>query len=290
MKKIIKESNMQVVCRIDDVKSIVKSQKMKQCTVGLVPTMGYLHDGHISLINKSVSDNDFTVLSIFINPTQFGENEDYDEYPRDWERDKRIADESGVDVIFIPSINEMYPQGYKTYVNVSLITEILCGKSRTDHFKGVTTIVNKLFNIVEPDRVYFGQKDAQQAAVIKKMISDLNINVEMITCPIVRENDGLAMSSRNVNLNAEHRKAAVVLSKALFEAERMINAGQTNKQKVIKHIDEMIKKTGKAEIDYVEALDADTLQQIELIKGKVLIALAVKFGKTRLIDNIIVEV
>jgi len=197
---------MRVIETISDLKAIIRTQKNLGRVIGLVPTMGYLHEGHLSLVNMSRQNNDYTVMSIFVNPTQFGPNEDFDRYPRDLERDLKLAEAAGVDVVFAPSVKEMYPDGYKTYVNVEGITEVLCGKSRPGHFRGVTTIVTKLFNIVEPHRAYFGQKDAQQVAVIKKMVKDLNMNVEIITCPIVREEDGLAMSSRNVYLSPEERK------------------------------------------------------------------------------------
>jgi len=229
-------------------------------------------------------------MSIFVNPTQFGPNEDFDRYPRDLERDLKLAEAAGVDVVFAPSVKEMYPDGYKTYVNVEGITEVLCGKSRPGHFRGVTTIVTKLFNIVEPHRAYFGQKDAQQVAVIKKMVKDLNMNVEIITCPIVREEDGLAMSSRNVYLSPEERKSAVILSKSLMEAEELIKKGETDAKKIRKYIIDRIQTEKNAVIDYVEVVNADTLENVDEIKGRVLVALAVKFGSTRLIDNVIVEV
>ncbi|GAE89106.1 pantoate-beta-alanine ligase [Acetivibrio straminisolvens JCM 21531] len=213
---------MRVIETISDLKAIVRTQKSMGRTIGFVPTMGYLHEGHLSLVNMSLQNNDYTIMSIFVNPTQFGPNEDFDRYPRDMERDLKLAESAGVDVVFAPSVKEMYPDGYNTYVNVEGITEVLCGKSRPGHFRGVTTIVAKLFNIVEPHRAYFGQKDAQQVAVIKKMVRDLNMNIEIITCPIVREEDGLAMSSRNVYLSPEERKSALILSKSLMESEELI--------------------------------------------------------------------
>ncbi|HHV98540.1 MAG TPA: pantoate--beta-alanine ligase [Clostridiaceae bacterium] len=281
---------MKIVKTIKEIREIVLQQQKKGRTIGLVPTMGYLHKGHLSLVEAARRNNDFIVMSIFVNPTQFGQNEDYDKYPRDLERDARLAEDAGVDVIFSPEVKEMYPEGYKTYVNVEGITEILCGKSRPGHFRGVTTIVCKLFNIVKPDRAYFGQKDAQQAAVIKKMVSDLNLDLEIVTCPIVREEDGLAMSSRNVYLDEQQRKSALILSKALFEAQRQVLEGERNKQKIRDNILKMLHTEKTAEVDYVEIVNADTLEEIEEIKGKVLIALAVRFGTTRLIDNVIVEV
>ncbi len=281
---------MRLIESINDIKAIIRSQKSMGKTIGLVPTMGYLHEGHMSLVNMSVQHNDFTVLSVFVNPTQFGPNEDFDRYPRDIERDIKMAEAAGVDVVFSPSVEEMYPDGYKTYVEVEDITKILCGRTRPGHFKGVTTVVNKLFNIVQPDRAYFGQKDAQQVVVINKMVKDLNMNVEIVTCPIVREEDGLAMSSRNVYLSTEERKSALILSKSLFEAQELIKNGENRKENILKYIVDRIKSEKGAQIDYVEIVNADTLDSIgEFLKGRVLIALAVKFGNTRLIDNAIVE-
>jgi pantoate--beta-alanine ligase len=281
---------MRVIERINDLKAVVRSKKREGKTIGFVPTMGYLHEGHISLVNMSVSENDFTIMSIFVNPTQFGPKEDYAKYPRSMEKDTVMAENAGVDVVFSPAALEMYPDGYNTYVNVEEITDTLCGESRPGHFKGVATVVTKLFNIVEPDKAYFGQKDAQQAVVIKRMVKDLNMNVEIITCPIVREKDGLAMSSRNTYLNAEERKSAVILSKSLFEAEALIKNGERSSEKIIKHIFKMISSEKPADIDYIKIVDAMSLKDVSSIDKKVLIALAVKFGNTRLIDNVEVEV
>lgn len=281
---------MRFVDTISDMKAIIRSNRSMGKIIGFVPTMGYLHEGHLSLVNKSVQDNDFTVMSIFVNPTQFGPNEDFEKYPRDMKRDLTLAESAGVDVVFAPEVAEMYPDKYKTYVNVEDITKVLCGSSRPGHFKGVTTVVNKLFNIVEPNKAYFGQKDAQQVIVIKKMVRDLNMNLEVVTCPIIREQDGLAMSSRNVYLNSDERKAAVILSKSLFETEQLIKQGEKSKEKVVKYLKDRINSEKLADIDYVEVVGADDLEKIEQLEGSVLIALAVKFGKTRLIDNIMVEV
>jgi len=281
---------MRLIDSISDIKAVIKAQKSMGKTIGLVPTMGYLHEGHMSLVNMSVQHNDFTVLSVFVNPVQFGPNEDFERYPRDIDRDIKMAETAGVDVVFSPSVSKMYPDGYKTYVEVEGITNILCGRTRPGHFKGVTTVVNKLFNIVQPDRAYFGQKDAQQVVVIKKMVKDLNMNLEIVTCPIVREKDGLAMSSRNVYLSGEERKSALILSKSLFEAEELIKKGKTGKENILKYITDRIKSEKSAQIDYIEIINAETLDSIEFLKGRVLIALAVKFGNTRLIDNVIVEV
>lgn len=281
---------MRVIEYINDLKAVVRSKKREGKTIGFVPTMGYLHEGHISLANMSVSENDFTIMSIFVNPTQFGPKEDFAKYPRSMEKDTVMAENAGVDVIFAPSAAEMYPNGYKTYVNVEEITDTLCGESRPGHFKGVATVVTKLFNIVEPDKAYFGQKDAQQAAVIKRMVRDLNMNVEITTCTIIRENDGLAMSSRNTYLSQGERRAAVILSKSLFEAEALIKSGERSSEKVIRNMFGMIAAEKLADIDYIKIVDAQNLNDVSLIDKKVLIALAVKFGNTRLIDNIEVEV
>jgi pantoate--beta-alanine ligase len=282
---------MRVVETVSGLKAIIRAQKTAGKTIGFVPTMGYLHEGHMSLARASVAENDFTVMSIFVNPTQFGVNEDFDKYPRDMKGDSEKAEKNGVDVLFAPSVEEMYPAGYNTYVEVTgEITAKLCGKSRPGHFRGVATVVTKLFNLVEPNKAYFGQKDAQQAAIIKKMAKELDMNLEVITCPIVREADGLAMSSRNVYLNAEERKAALVLSASLFDAEARIKAGERNADKLLDGILKRIRSESLAQTEYVSIVNADTLEDIKQIKGKVLIALAVKFGKTRLIDNISVEV
>jgi pantoate--beta-alanine ligase len=281
---------MRIIETIKDLKAIIKSQKTSGKTIGFVPTMGYLHDGHISLAKESLCNNDFTIMSIFVNPTQFGKNEDFGKYPRSLDRDSQMAEQAGVDVIFIPAVIELYPEGYKTYINVEGITEKLCGITRPGHFKGVTTIVNKLFNIVEPNKAYFGQKDAQQAIVIKKMVKDLNMNIEIVICPIVREADGLALSSRNVYLNPEERRSALVLSKSLFYVEDMIKKGEHCKEKIINFIREKIALEKLASVDYISVANAETLDEIEKLEGKILIALAVRFGQTRLIDNVTLEV
>lgn len=281
---------MRFIDTISDMKAIIRSNRSMGKIIGFVPTMGYLHEGHLSLVNKSVQDNDLTVMSIFVNPTQFGPNEDFEKYPRDMQRDLTLAESAGVDVVFAPDVSEMYPDKYKTYVNVEDITEVLCGSSRPVHFKGVTTVVNKLFNIVEPHKAYFGQKDAQQVIVIRKMARDLNMNLEVVTCPIIREQDGLAMSSRNVYLNSDERAAAVILSKSLFETEQLIRQGEKSKEKVVGYLKDRINGEKLASTDYVEVVSADDLETVEQLEGSVLIALAVRFGKTRLIDNIVVEV
>ncbi|ADQ45604.1 pantoate/beta-alanine ligase [Caldicellulosiruptor kronotskyensis 2002] len=280
---------MFVVKKIQEMKDIIKKLKKEGKSIGFVPTMGYLHEGHLSLVRLSKQQNDITIMSIFVNPIQFGPNEDYDRYPRDFERDKSLAEKEGVDYIFYPSVEEMYPEDFKTVVSVKKITEIMCGKSRPGHFDGVATVVLKLFNIVNPDRAYFGQKDAQQLAVIKQMVKDLNLDVEIVPCPIVREQDGLAMSSRNVYLSEEERKSATVLYRALNLAKEMIEKGQKDVSSIKRAMEEMILKEKYTKIDYIEFVNNDTFEIISKVEGKVLIALAVFVGKARLIDNIVVE-
>lgn len=281
---------MEVFKRIKDIRKFIKEKQNEKKTIGLVPTMGYLHEGHLSLIKKSSEDNDITVVSIFVNPTQFGENEDLDQYPKDLNRDIKLAEKTGANVVFAPTVEELYPKGYQTYVNVKKLTQHLCGLKRSGHFKGVTTIVTKLFNIVNPDKAYFGQKDAQQVIVIKRMIKDLNVNIDIITCPIVRESDGLAKSSRNTYLNEEERKQSTVLFLSLMIAKQKIKDGERQAEKIIKTIEKNIKRKSLAKIDYISISNAETLEEIKQIKGEILIALAVKFGTTRLIDNIQLEV
>lgn len=272
------------------------NQYSKECksqgkTIGLVPTMGFLHAGHKSLIQKSAEQNDITIVSIFVNPTQFGANEDLDTYPRDFEHDKIVAMSGGADVIFHPSPSDIYPDNYGTYVNVeSDITKILCGESRPTHFRGVTTIVNKLFNISVADRAYFGQKDAQQLAVITRMVRDLNMNIDIIGCPIVREDDGLAMSSRNTYLSPNERKQALVLSQALKYAKDIIKQGKINIESIKAEIIKTISTSDIAVIDYVDAYTFPDLKPTGAdLNQKTLFALAVKFGSTRLIDNMIID-
>ncbi|KUO73115.1 MAG: pantoate--beta-alanine ligase [Clostridia bacterium BRH_c25] len=281
---------MRVARTVREIREIVTEERRAGKNVGFVPTMGYFHEGHLSLIKRAKSENEFVIVSIFVNPTQFGIGEDYEAYPRDLEKDSKLAESAGANVIFHPSVQEIYPQGYKTFVEVEGITSRLCGTSRPGHFRGVTTVVMKLFNIVKPDRVYFGRKDAQQIAVIQQMVKDLNVDIEIIPCPIIREADGLAMSSRNTYLNEEERKAALVLSQSLFQIEVLIGNGERDAKKVKKLITDIINGEPKAHIDYAEVVDSLTLEEIETIRGDILIALAVKIGKTRLIDNIRLEV
>ncbi|TCQ03068.1 pantothenate synthetase [Serpentinicella alkaliphila] len=280
---------IQIVSTVEEVRNIVKAEKAKGKSIGFVPTMGFLHEGHVSLIKKAKEENDFVVVSIFVNPTQFGPNEDYSIYPRDLDRDSKLSEHGGADLIFHPTVDIMYPKGSKTTVEVSDITERLCGASRPGHFKGVTTVVTKLFNIVAPHRAYFGEKDAQQLTVLQKMVKDLNVDIEIVPCPIVREEDGLAMSSRNVNLTSEDRKAALVLSRSLRTAKEKILQGEKNVGTIQSLIKSIIEEEPLVAIDYIEIVDGYTLEPIEAVNGKVLIALAAKVGKVRLIDNVIME-
>lgn len=279
---------MKVVKTIDEVRKIVKEWKSQGLTIGLVPTMGFLHEGHKSLITKAVSQNDRVIVSDFVNPTQFAPNEDFEAYPRDIDADSRLCEQAGASIIFNPEADEMYDNAL-TNVNMVGITEVLCGKTRPIHFNGVCTVVSKLFNITKPDRAYFGQKDAQQLCVIKKMVKDLNFDIEIVACPIVREADGLAKSSRNTYLNSEERQAALCLSKSLKLAKELIKNGETDANVVINKAKELINSEPLAKIDYVEIVDLNTLQHIDKIAEPMLMALAVYIGKTRLIDNFIME-
>lgn len=276
---------MILIKTIKELRQQIKKWKREGKTVGFVPTMGYLHEGHASLIEKSVKENDKTVVSIFVNPMQFGVGEDLESYPRDLDRDCDICRNLGADIVFNPESDEMYEENFCTYVDMSVLTEELCGLSRPVHFRGVQTVVMKLFNIVTPDRAYFGQKDAQQLAIIKKMTSDLNMDIEIVGCPIVREEDGLAKSSRNTYLSKEERQAALVLSRALKKGKELVDSGAKNAAAVIDVIKREIMAEPLAEIDYVKIVDALTMQPIEVIDRPILCAIAVRIGKTRLIDN-----
>lgn len=275
-----------IITTISELRNYLKAQRAKNRTVGLVPTMGFLHEGHLSLIRRAKAENDVVVVSDFVNPTQFAPNEDYETYPRDIERDTELAVGAGGDVVFYPSVTEMYPEGSSTFVEVEgNITRVLCGASRPTHFKGVTTVVNMLFNIVKPDKAYFGQKDAQQAAVLMKMVRDTHQNIELVVCPIAREEDGLAMSSRNTYLNEEERKQATILNQALAEGEKAFLAGETAVEKLVSVIADKIKEMPLAKIDYVSIYAFPSLTEIKKVEHQALAAVAVKFGKTRLIDN-----
>lgn len=278
---------MQIAKTIKEVRAQVKAWKSEGCSVGLVPTMGYLHEGHGSLIARAREENDRVVVSIFVNPMQFGPGEDLESYPRDLDKDSAYCESLGADLIFHPEPEEMYTKGFCSYVDMSVLTEELCGLSRPVHFRGVCTVVNKLFNIVQPDRAYFGQKDAQQLAVIKRMVEDLNMDLTIVGCPIVREEDGLAKSSRNTYLSKEERAAALVLSKAVKLGGELVQTGERDAKKIVSAMTELIEKEPLARIDYVKAVDGLTMQQIDTVKAPTLVALAVFIGKTRLIDNFI---
>ncbi len=276
---------MRVVKSVKEVRDAVKEWKAQGLSVGFVPTMGYLHEGHESLIKKAVKDNDRVVVSIFVNPMQFGPTEDLDKYPRDLERDSKLCENAGANLIFHPEKEEMYFEDFSSYVDINGLSDELCGKSRPIHFRGVCTVVTKLFNIVNPDRAYFGEKDAQQLAIIRRFVRDLNIDIEIIGCPIIREEDGLAKSSRNTYLSKEERQAALILSQSLNLAKDAINSGEGNSSVVIDIISNSIKKEPLAKIDYIEVVDSLSMKPVKTIEKSVLVAIAVYIGKTRLIDN-----
>lgn len=276
---------MRVVKSVKEVRDAVKEWKAQGLSVGFVPTMGYLHEGHESLIKKAVKDNDRVVVSIFVNPMQFGPTEDLDKYPRDLERDSKLCENAGANLIFHPEKEEMYFEDFSSYVDINRLSDELCGKSRPIHFRGVCTVVTKLFNIVNPDRAYFGEKDAQQLAIIRRFVRDLNIDIEIIGCPIIREEDGLAKSSRNTYLSKEERQAALILSQSLNLAKDAINSGERNSSVVIDIISNSIKKEPLAKIDYIEIVDSLAMKPVKTIEKSVLVAIAVYIGKTRLIDN-----
>lgn len=281
---------MEIATKIVDVRTKVNEWKKQGLRVGLVPTMGYLHEGHKSLIERAVKENDRVVVSVFVNPIQFGPTEDLATYPRDLERDSALCEDAGANLIFHPEKEEMYFDDFCTYVDMDNLTKVLCGKTRPIHFRGVCTVVSKLFNIVKPDRAYFGQKDAQQLAVVKRMVRDLNIDIEIVGCPIIREEDGLAKSSRNTYLSKEERQAATILSKSLKAAKKAIEDGEKDSNKIVQIIEDMINTEKLAKIDYVETVNSLTMEHVDKIEGSVLVAMAVYIGKTRLIDNFIYEV
>ncbi len=282
---------MQTIETKSALRRAVSEARQSGQTIGFVPTMGFLHEGHLSLMRRARKENDLVVVSIFVNPTQFGPNEDLETYPRDIQRDKALMIREKVDLVYLPDTDQLYPDGYATYVEVrGPMTQTLCGRSRPVHFRGVTTIVSKLFHLVMPHKAYFGQKDAQQVALIKKMTKDLDFDVQIVACPTVRESDGLAMSSRNAYLSPQHRKDAVVISSSLSEAKALVEGGEYRAAAIIRHLSERIVAVPDAVIDYVAAVDAETLADLETLHGKTLIAVAVKLGGTRLIDNIQIEV
>lgn len=284
---------MIIATTIEDVRCAVRAWKQEGLTVGLVPTMGYLHEGHASLVDAAVASCDRVVTSDFVNPTQFAPGEDLESYPRDFDHDCALLEEHGCDLVFYPSVDEMYPDGggtTDTYVEIlNNMPKQLCGKTRPIHFRGVCTVVSKLFNIVTPDKAFFGQKDAQQLAVIRKMVRDLSYGIEIVGCPIVREADGLAKSSRNTYLNPEERKAALVLSQAVRLGESMVAEGEANADEVVRAMTELIQAEPLARIDYVEAVDGVTMENVSVVKVPTLFAMAVYIGTTRLIDNFSVE-
>lgn len=280
---------MRIIESVNEARNQIKQWKLEGLKIGLIPTMGYLHEGHKSLIERAKHENDKVVVTVFVNPTQFGPNEDLDKYPRNIKRDTELCEEVGVDFIFAPTSNEMYLKEFCSYVNVEGLSNELCGVTRPTHFRGVCTVLTKLFNIIPADRGYFGQKDAQQVAIIKKMVEDLNFDIEIIECPIIREQDGLAKSSRNSYLSTSEREAALILNKSLKIAKNAIENGEVDAKKIIEIISNNIKTEKLAKIDYVKVVDLKSIQVIDEIKNSVLVAIAVYIGKTRLIDNFILK-
>lgn len=282
---------MEIAVKIAEVRAQVKAWQKEGLTVGLVPTMGYLHEGHASLVDKAVSMCDRVVASVFVNPTQFAPGEDLETYPRDFERDCALLESHGCDLVFHPEVGEMYEADAATYVEIlSDMPKQLCGKTRPTHFRGVCTVVAKLFNIVKPDKAFFGQKDAQQLAIIRRMVRDMSYDIEIVGCPIIREEDGLAKSSRNTYLNEEERQAALVLSQSIFLGQKLVEEGERDADKIVAAMKAYIEAEALARIDYVSAVDAVTMSPVTKIEGAVLVAMAVYIGKTRLIDNFIAEV
>jgi pantoate--beta-alanine ligase len=279
-----------VITKIKDMQTAMQQYRREGKTIGFVPTMGYLHEGHVALIQKAREENDIVALSVFVNPLQFGPNEDFERYPRDLERDQRIAKEHGVDVFFSPDVKEMYPHPLSVQVVVKERVDVLCGKSRPGHFDGVATVLTKLFHIVMPDRAYFGLKDAQQVAVVDGLIRDFHFPIELVAVPTVREEDGLAKSSRNVYLSPEERKEAPALYKALLKAKAAVENGERNAEAVCALVKQYIQTHTHAEIDYAEIYSYPDLKPLETLTGKVIIAVAARFANARLIDNIIFEI
>lgn len=278
---------MRVITSINEIREIIREKKHHHVSIGFVPTMGYLHDGHMSLIRRAREENEFVIVSIFVNPLQFGPNEDFDSYPRDLERDKKIAEKEGADIIFHPSTEEMYPNKLSTKVIVQSRTDVLCGESRPGHFDGVATVLTKLFNIIQPDRVYMGMKDAQQVAVVEGMVTDFNFPLELIPVDTVREEDGLAKSSRNVYLSEKERQQAPYLYKSLLEAKRLLDEGERNQESIVSYMKQLIEEKTDGIIDYIQVYSFPGLEKMDILEGKIIIALAVKFSKARLIDNIV---
>lgn len=281
---------MKISNYIKETRDIVKEWKQQGLRVGLVPTMGYLHEGHLSLMERALKENDKVVVSIFVNPMQFGPTEDLASYPRDLDRDAALCEKIGVSMIFHPDPSEMYADDFCSYVDMSGLTEELCGKSRPVHFRGVQTVVSKLFHIIPADRAYFGQKDAQQLAIIRRMVRDLNFDIEIIGCPIIREEDGLAKSSRNTYLNTEERQAALILNQSLTKAKELIASGERRAELIKDCIQKSIDTEPLAMADYIEVVSFDTIKPLKQLEGNILVAIAVFIGKTRLIDNFILEI
>ena len=278
---------MKVAYTVKEVREQVKAWKKEGLTVGLVPTMGYLHEGHASLMKKGVEQCDKVVVSVFLNPMQFGPSEDLASYPRDFEADCKLCESMGVAMVFHPEAEEMYSPNFCSYVDMSVLTEDLCGKSRPVHFRGVCTVCNKLFNIVGPDKAFFGEKDAQQLAIIKRMVEDLNMDLEIVGCPIIREEDGLAKSSRNTYLNEQERQDALILSKSIFLGQKMLDEGERSSEKIVKAMTDLINTVDSTKIDYVKVVDEMTMQPVEQVEGPVVVAIAVYINDTaRLIDNL----
>lgn len=277
---------MKIVRSIPDLKAL---RRTWPGSLGFVPTMGYLHEGHLSLVRRAKVENDLTAVSIFVNPTQFLPHEDFQTYPRDERRDLELLEREGADLVFLPEVRDMYPAGYRTFIEVEGLSSVLEGASRPGHFRGVVTVVAKLFNLMQPTRAYFGQKDAQQVSVIKKMVIDLNLGVEIIVCPTIREKDGLAMSSRNVYLTPEDRRHARILSQALSAARELLLAGERNGDRLRHQIRQIIETVPGVKIDYVSVADPETLVEVEQVTQTALASLAVHFGHVRLIDNILLD-
>ena len=280
---------MEVITKINEMQTRVLSVRDRKKSIGFVPTMGALHDGHISLIRSAREENDEIVVSIYLNPTQFDNSDDFDKYPRQLNKDIEIIRKENADVIFTPCTEEMYPDGFCTHVTQDKLTDALCGGVRPGHFNGVTTIVTKLFNIIDPDRAYFGQKDYQQSAIIKRLVADMNMDVDIRVCPTVREEDGLALSSRNKRLSLEDRKDALCIHGSLQKAGAMFASNVRDAKDIVEEMTSVIKKTKQARIDYISIVNVDTLEDLSFINGRALAAVAVWIGNTRLIDNTILE-
>jgi pantoate--beta-alanine ligase len=280
---------MEVIATVKEMRRRSEQLRQEGRAIAFVPTMGYLHEGHLALMREGKDRGDALIISIFVNPTQFGPEEDYERYPRDMQQDLKLAQKVGVDIVFTPSAHEMYPEGFQTSVEVERVTQNLCGISRPGHFRGVTTVVAKLFNIVKPHLALFGQKDYQQLVTIKRMVEDLNMDIEVIGIPTVRERDGLAMSSRNTYLNSKKRKEAARLNRALRKGEELFRQGEKNTAAILAIVRGIIEEAKPTTIDYIKICDTHTLEDIEEIKGEAIIALAVQTGKTRLIDNLILK-